>query len=338
MKPSAQESLPQKILLPTKQILFAESLQRVRSTHLLEALQAEVSRTPISDLDSELHSLVDEGYLRRLAAFGLRGELVFPVPCLIERKPSLSGYYRLLMGFSEKDSSRAGLGRWLGMETDATPRRISDHQQVRDFCKTMIRAAYHLLDTLDDLSLTLLHELTLLSLGARFQGIYNNLIGNESAHAVFELIISLVLRCQPEVERRQDRVMAFRNASGRMVTVRLAVDPDILATEEISNRIRHVLAIEIKGGRDSSNALNRLGEAEKTHLKYKQLHRGVQCWTVVGVDQIDWDKARANSPTTDRFFLVRHLLDRGRPEFTEFRQEAMALLGLKDPDEAQAGS
>lgn len=338
MKPSEKERLTQRILIPTKQIFVAESLQRVRSTHLLEALQEEVSRMPISDLDSELHSLVDEEYLRRLAGFGLRGELVFPAPCLIERKPSLSGYYRLLMGFSEKDFSRAGLGRWLSIERDATPRKIAGKREIRDFCLTMIRAAYHLLDAIDDLSLTLLHELTLLSLGARFQGIYNNLIGNEAADAVFKLIISLVLSCQPDVERLEDRMVAFRNAGGRIVSVRLAADPDVLATEELSTRIRHVLAIEIKGGRDSSNALNRLGEAEKTHLKYKQLHRGVQCWTVVGVDQIDWDKARSNSPSTDRFFLVKHLLDPGRPEFAEFRHEAMALLGLKESAEAQPES
>jgi hypothetical protein len=53
-------------------------------------------------LNGELSSYVDSEHLKRLAFFGLRGEVCFPVPYLLTRNPYLLGYYRLLYGFSCK--------------------------------------------------------------------------------------------------------------------------------------------------------------------------------------------------------------------------------------------
>jgi uncharacterized membrane protein YiaA len=45
-----------------------------------------------------------------LAKHGLRGELVYPVPYLFANNPFLLGYYRLLLGFSQKEFYSTAFG------------------------------------------------------------------------------------------------------------------------------------------------------------------------------------------------------------------------------------
>lgn len=93
------------VLKPTLQISLYSRLQSLRAVYLREGLKATVEAEgfELSRLDEELSKLVPGKALKRLAAAGLRGELVFPVPCLLHHNPYLIGYYRLLFGFSQKE-------------------------------------------------------------------------------------------------------------------------------------------------------------------------------------------------------------------------------------------
>ena len=155
--------------------------------------------------------------------------------------------------------------------------KAPDPKEVNSICSILNEAAYQLLDALDDLSRPFLHELSLLTLGSQFQGSYNNIIGNKAAQKLFE-IIARVIKARVKLESYDEHVIQLTNSSGRRVIIRLASDPDVLITEQLKTRIRHILAIEIKGGSDMANIHNRLGEAEKTHIKYKHLFPEVQ-WT-----------------------------------------------------------
>ncbi|OIQ60528.1 XcyI restriction endonuclease [Moorella thermoacetica] len=317
------------LLVPSKQIIFAQRLNELKRTMLQQALLQAVASLDLKQIDDELHRLVQPEYLNRLARYSLRGEIIFAVPCVIAKNPQLLGYYRLLLGFSQKDFSKYGLGRWLKYETTGKrkPARI-DSQALEDLCSLLNEAAYQLLDTLEGISGTFFHELSLLTLGSQFQGSYNNLIGNKAAKKLFE-ILKQVIKVRTEVESFDDHVIQFTNTSGRRVIIRLAADPDVLVTEQLKTRIRHILAIEIKGGSDVSNIHNRLGEAEKTHIKYKQLYPEVQCWTMVGVKELSIQSAKKDSPSTDRFFLLEEIFS-GGPVLEEFVQELVALLGLRE--------
>jgi hypothetical protein len=57
----------------------------------------------IEILDDELHEFVSSQRLAFVARKGLRGELFFPVPYVLGTKPTLVGYYRFLLGFSQKE-------------------------------------------------------------------------------------------------------------------------------------------------------------------------------------------------------------------------------------------
>lgn len=313
------------MLVPTKQIVFAQRLKELKKTVLQEALLEAISAADLRVVDRELHEMVAGEYLNRLAQFGLRGELLFPVPSILAQRPSLVGYYRLLLGFSQKDFGNWGLSRWTKWES-SEPSGTVDADEVRDLCGRLIKAGYQLLDSLDQVTHSFLHELTLLTLGSQFRGSYNNLIGNTAAEQVFDLIKSILHRRQRELAENE-HVVSVNNASGRQVTIRLAADPDVLFTEELPQRLRHVLAIEIKGGADRSNLANRLGEAEKTHLKYKKRYAGVQCWTIVGVQDLT-DKDRANSPSTDKFYVLNEILDGTTAASVQFEEDVVALIGL----------
>ena len=90
------------VLEPKLQIAFCYMLKAMRETYLGEALSDTVKKLDIKSIDDELNRYVHEASLARVAGFGLRGERVFPVPCVITANSSLLGYYRLLYGLSQK--------------------------------------------------------------------------------------------------------------------------------------------------------------------------------------------------------------------------------------------
>jgi len=104
---------------PELQINFSKIIQKIRETYLQEALSKTMERINLLKLDKELNEYVPENYLKSLAKLGLRGEIMYPVPYLLETNPFLLGYYRLLLGFSQKEfySAAFGVSAFKTMET-----------------------------------------------------------------------------------------------------------------------------------------------------------------------------------------------------------------------------
>ncbi len=90
-----------------------------------------------------------------------------------------------------------------------------------------------------------------------------------------------------------------------------------------------LLAIEVKGGRDRSNVHNRLGEAEKSHLKAKS--RGFNdLWTITNVEGLSDEAKRAASPTTTIFFDLEDLKKRKGWAYEFFRDRLLQVLRLPE--------
>ena len=96
---------------PELQIDFSKSLKAIRSELLQQALLTSVRDASLQEIDAELRESVSEVDLKCLAVHGLRGELLFPVSCLLRRNPRLLGYYRLLLGFSQKAFTAVAVGQ-----------------------------------------------------------------------------------------------------------------------------------------------------------------------------------------------------------------------------------
>lgn len=92
-----------KIPDPELQIDFSVALAEIRKLYLQDALSETVKAIDITEVDRQLGAMVPKASLSALASHGLRGELMFPVPHLLEANPRLLGYYRLLMGSARRD-------------------------------------------------------------------------------------------------------------------------------------------------------------------------------------------------------------------------------------------
>jgi hypothetical protein len=308
----------------------AAQLEQARRLFLQEALRAAIAATvDLAVIDSELRELAPLGELQKLASCGLRGELVFAVPSLLEVKPNLLGYYRLLLGFSQKEFyGKLKLGRFVSMETKGKLHRKLV-PELRSLCVALNERAAELLRELesDKITANLLHELSLLTLGAQLRGGSNNAIGQAAIRLVFDLIQEIV---KPSLLSASQTELSLKNAAGRVVVVRFASDPDITVIEELGATKKNILAIEIKGGEDASNVWNRLGEAEKSHQTAKETGF-TQFWTIVNVDSLDKARARVSTPTTQRFYHLQKLLSPTSDEFADFKEQLIQSVGIPAP-------
>lgn len=315
---------------PERQIAFAFKLEEGRELWLETALAETLRHLDLPRLDRELAEMVPGGALAALAAAGLRGERLFATPLLLRANPRLLGYYRLLLGFSQKEFyGGLGLGRFRALEE-----RGSLAQALKPLlpalCRELVAAGVGLLDGVgaERISLPLLQSLQLLTLGPQFQGSDNVRKGVSGIFRVFAAIEAIVA---PAVERASERQIAIRNAAGRPVLIEFAPDPDIILREEMEpGNYRNIIAIEVKGGTDFSNIHNRIGEAEKSHQKARS--RGfVECWTVVNVDRIDLAMACRESPTTNRFYRLSTLDGASGDDYQDFRNRIISLAGIPAP-------
>jgi len=320
--------MPITVPSPDLQIAFFKRLQEVMDRFLLEALLVTVGRLDIQQLDSELAATAPERALRTVASWGLRGEVLFPVPCLLQANPRLLGYYRLLLGFSQKQfySGDYGLARFKPMEQRGTMSSKQD-ADLAALCHALCLSSEELISGTGRLSTTSVHELTLLTLGPQLRGAKLNILGSEATKRVFDLIKAIV---DPATLSSSEREIQVRNAAGRTVLVQFASDPDICIRERLpSGAVRNLVAIEIKGGRDVSNVHNRIGEAEKSHQKASK-EGFVEFWTILGVFHLDMGVATKESPTTNRFFLLDEIATEAGSQLAEFREQLLSRVGVRD--------
>lgn len=314
------------ILQPTLQISFHARLQDDATRRMLPALLAAVEGADIETLDAELLRFARPDGLKPVARQGLRGELVYATPYLLTLAPQLVGYYRLLLGFSQKEFYNKGpFGCFKLMEDDG---RISPAAEnlLPHLCVSLCGSARVLVSNLPDLSGELLHALTLLTVGAEYRGSYNALVGQQMIRQVFGVVRGIVT---PAIAEETDTALTVMNAAGRLVRVEFAPDPDIAIREQLeSGRLNNRIAIEVKGGRDASNIHNRLGEAEKSHQKARAVGFN-QFWTLVNVPGMDLTSVQTESPTTTQVFNIDAITDTQSAEHQRFRELLCAELGIK---------
>lgn len=318
---------------PNLQIDFAFALKRFRGVYLQNALLETVRNMDIVDLDKQLAEYVPAVDLATLAQYGLRAELLFAVPAVLEENPYLLGYYRLLMGFSQKEfygnDKGFGVGYFKGMEEKG---KISKPAAANlpDLCAAFCKTASVLLDGIGPLRVSreMLDDLTLLTVGPQLRGGANNQRGTAGIVLVFEIIWEIVAHA---AAKARESAIEVNSATGRPFMIEFASDPDIIIREEMEHQhYRNVVAIEVKSGTDVSNIHNRIGEAEKSHQKARQ-QGFTECWTVVNVSRLDIMKARSESPSTDRFYSLAELSLRSGDEYDDFRRRVLSLTAIPAP-------
>lgn len=309
----------------SRQVSFHQLLVAARKKFFVDALSEALGALDPQTVKAQLGEYVAADAQKLLAAAGLRDEYVFPVPAVIKAKPSLIGYYRLLLGAPQKSfyKGTTGMGIFKSVEERGT---LSDKQAmlVPDFCKAMAGPLAELVRQIPNFTERDLRELPLLTFGSQLQGSNNTQIGKK---AMQELFVAITEILDTHVTKREANRLTVKNAAGRVVYVSLSHDPDVSIQEQVENRIHSKVAIEVKGGTDVSNAHNRAGEAEKSHLKAKQ--KGfVEFWTIISKTGLEMYKLAQESQTTNRWFDVTELLAREGKDWEDFRQRFAGAVGI----------
>lgn len=313
------------ILTPTLQIGFYQRLKEAQKALLLPGLLDQVGKLDIGLLDRELNEVAGNEKLAFVARRGLRGELVFPVPYLVTTKPSLIGYYRLLLGFSQKEFYRGAFGRFKRMENDGV---LSDATSdlLKPLCQSLTESSWILVNGLPDLSEETLKSLTLLTLGPQLRGSRNVNLGIEAIQTVFALIKSIVAE---RIFSEGEAFLEVESAARRIFRIEFAPDPDIAIRQLLEDgSYRNRIAIEVKGGTDYSNIHNRLGEAEKSHQNAKNAGF-TQFWTVVNVSStIGKSVWKLETPTTNELFYLEQIANLRSSEHSRFKEYLVSELGI----------
>jgi len=313
-------------LSPSRQIVFHQMLVAARKSTLMDALSEALGQLDPNTTKKQILAYVPADAQKILAAAGIRDEHIFPVPAVLEQKPTLVGYYRLLLGVSQKRFYRKGTGMGLfkSMETRGllSSKKRPDLEQ---FCSAMAENLAELVRQISPkITARDVSELPLLTLGAQLYGINNNAIGKQATLDVFLSVVEIV---KGFLVSQDNSKIIVHNASERKVIIALSGDPDIRIQEEFEGKLRNILAIEIKGGTDVSNAHNRAGEAEKSHRKAKKQDFR-DYWTIISLAGVDSSMLQQESPTTNSWFDVAQVLAREGNDWKEFRSRFAGAVGI----------
>jgi hypothetical protein len=301
-------------------------LVAARKTVLMDALSEILADLDPAVIKRQILKFVPADSQKILAASGIRDEHIFPLPTVLERKPTLVGYYRLLLGISQKRFYRSGSGMspYRSMELRGVF-NAKHRPDLESFCTIMAENLAELVRQISPrISARDVSELPLLTLGAQLYGSNNNAIGRLATLDVFLAVTEIVAKF---IVAKEANKVIVRNASKRTVTIALSADPDIRVQEEFDKKLRNVVAIEIKGGTDVSNAHNRVGEAEKSHRKAKK-EDFRDYWTIISLSGVDRAVLQQESPTTNSWFDVAHVLARDGADWIEFKSRFAGAVGI----------
>jgi len=311
------------VLLPTLQLGFYKRLKESENSYLLPALLTHVGTLDIGQVDNELLSFVGNEKLSVMARQGLRGELIFPIPYILKTKPSLLGYYRLLLGFSQKEFYKKDYLKFKTLEQGLiSPGLIS---QLNPLCNSLAESSWILLNGIPELSQEIIHSLTLISLGPQFRGSRNNNLGIEAIASVFASVRAMVV---DYIIEETSTKLVIENPAKRRYQIEFAPDPDIAIRQLLDDgTLRNRISVEVKGGTDYSNIHNRLGEAEKTHQNARA-SGFTQFWTIVNVDPIEKPIWKQETPTTNELFYLNQIINPRELGYLRFKEYLISELGL----------
>src|SRR5258708_5792316 len=277
-------------------------LVAARKSVLMDALSEALGHLDPNIAKKQILAYVPAGAQKILASAGIRDEHVFPIPAVLEKKPTLIGYYRLLLGISQKRFYRkgTGMGPFKSMETRGlfNPKKRPDLER---FCTIMAENLAELVRQISPkITARDVSELPLLTLGAQLYGSNNNAIGKQATVDVFLSVVEIVKKF---IVSHDSTKITVHNASKRKVIIALSSDPDIRIQEEFEGKLRNILAIEFKGRADVSNAHNRAGEAEKSHRKAKKQDFR-DYWTIISLAGVDQAILQHAPPTPNSWVHV----------------------------------
>lgn len=313
---------------PARQVYIRNFLDDSRTRVLVGALRPAVNAIAPQTLSSEINAHAPASARKVLQGTGVRDELVFATPSVLRQDPRTLGYYRLLLGVSQKRfyTGASGLGPFKSMEERGVIRPALD-PDIPALCDALNTSMGDLvLSIKGGMTAIDVDQLPIMTLGAQADGSWRTRIGQKATEDVFDSLKS-VIKAQGVTYTDDDRSLSLINNSGRQVTIALAADPDVVIKEVVNGQEVFKVAIEIKGGTDQSNAHNRAGEAEKSHRK-AVLAGATDFWTVISTSGISLTTLQSESPTTRQWFDLEEVLACAGLDWTRLVNLVLSVMGI----------
>jgi len=174
------------------------------------------------------------------------------------------------------------------------------------------------MDTFDDHDLS---DLALLTLGPTLQGARNNVIGSRVAKDVFDAMRALVADW---ITFDSERLVRFTAPNGQAFVLIQGADPDVRLDATTANGDPvPVIAVEVKGGKDTRNIHNRAGEAEKSHIKARLAGYGHR-WTIMFTRGLDPSRLLTETPSSTELFEASDVMNQSGPGWEALKQRFLA--------------
>ena len=189
--------------------------------------------------------------MRNLQALGIREEEFFAFPIVLEANPRLLGYYRLLLGFSEKAfyTTNSCLLAFRKTEMDGLIDKLSG-KDLNALCLELNEAAETFLDSAVEESLPIdVREFPVMTLGVYADGVWRNVVGQRSADSVFQAVKNIFLERRVQVDVTGRKNFSFTNTRGKRIEIFVDSAPDLGVLEdgalkrlcvEINRGTRHI--------------------------------------------------------------------------------------------------
>jgi hypothetical protein len=313
---------------PARQVYVRNFLELARATVLSAALRAAVKEIDPQTLAAEMNQHAPAAVRKVLQGLSVRDDQVFVTPSVLRTDPRTLGYYRLLLGVSQKRfyGHGSGLGPFKAMEDKGVIRPGLD-SDLPDVCEAMNESMAALVTGIGGGMTQLdVEQLPLMTLGAQADGSWRTRIGQKATEDVFDALKN-VIKTRGVAYTDTARRLTLTNSSGRVVTLALAADPDVVIKETVNDQEVFKVAVEIKGGTDYSNAHNRAGEAEKSHRKAAKSGAS-DFWTVISKTGISMSTLQTESPTTKQWFDLEEVLGGAGKDWGRLVNLVLSVMGI----------
>lgn len=197
---------------------------------------------------------------------------VFAHPEVLQEKPELFDYYRLLACLSHKGLGQIRSKLGLSKKSFKSPEEF-----CLRLCVLINRFTSNALERTASASREALIRTMFAEAGSEWQGTWVNQIGELAAQEIEKLIVNftqskkLVDDAKTEAAADEGNVLILKSG----VSIRFGSEPDV----EFRSVERDLLCvIEIKGSADKAGAQTRLGETKKSFTKAK--HENPRCVTI----------------------------------------------------------
>ena len=203
--------------------------------------------------------MISEHAWEYIRASAVDPKLVFAHPVLLRAYPQVSQYYRGIALLPQKRVADI-VGSVVAWEQGTRKTPINEVRS-KDVARLYNAVISSIIEGTTNWTLENGYRNIVANMGIGLDGIFRNIIGRDAEDLIRTRIRNWLTR-QHLIVQQNDEATEFLLPRG--YSMRYGSEPDVLFRQDSNGNMQVVATIEIKGGKDSAGALERLGAVQKS--------------------------------------------------------------------------